>query len=295
MNTLQSKRAEIYTWLPLSVYCELNLWPLLYEECILGLLKKKIVKRCIVKLCLHNQYHVDFQLKVSFRQRRSAASSIDKVIKSFLRNQEQAVAIVDDDIENEVIFMPFPGNSVQYGLGSIEKKDKLNPLLKNCISNMNKSLLLDKDLAHEDILITLFVVYSLVVTHFRESYDYKPEAIFNDLAAEDKVVDLNVFKDLFENERELFESLSLDIDSLTILDDLPVFKPLHEILKSNRFLNKDAAMNTTSAKQVCAKLIYDISNLIQVSPFFKWSVLYAVQKSLNFADNQVFSDSLLVS
>lgn len=192
-----------YTCLSISLFCDHEHWGALYENSLCIINSHVRFKLMLIKLNIDKCNQIDLEIKVEFAKRYRSSNTIDKILKNGLEKIEKASFIKVAPYDQEPLFMPFPENSVQYGLFP---PDKGFLKIRCYLGKINENLLVNRGSERE-----IFEVYIGLIDQIDSYFNFLFSLpIGSDLGMSDIVSQAYIFSSNCPKNIRIFNLLITD-------------------------------------------------------------------------------------
>lgn len=265
-------------WLSLSLFCDISQWNAIYRDIIFPMSKSKTIIKWNAKCKLFDERHrLDLYLCVQENFQEKIVMSLDKKLKNKLSSFPNNGVSQYPPFSNEVLFMPFPLNTVQYGLFRVsrEKDNYLDKILKYCTKTIIKN-----ESTFEDLLTLLFNLYGFILFQMADGNSEFITLVLKKIEQTDRVIEKTDFRILYDSEKELFIEL---FNSIRVSCDVSIEYFLKQTIgiRTGRVV-LDWGREKPLAIRVALAIKYfeKVSAYLLTSNFIKWSVLTAINESI---------------
>jgi hypothetical protein len=199
-------------WVLSSIFSEKRNWALILKNGVKPILADlTFVNSFRIRFNYYSGSNIQFAILVSNQQCDSVAEKIDAHFKNFFSNST-LFSKQPLDLPIESLFIPFPQNSVQYGLYELDLKiereqENIRQLLSEIILHSLSDHLDDTEILTLGLYLHLALIRSFnEVCNFnlRDSSEYFSKLYFMDGLAGSRIenyfqLNINVFKEIFED------------------------------------------------------------------------------------------------
>jgi hypothetical protein len=267
-------------WLSISIFCDIRHWNTLYQSVIVPLLRSKKVSNWKARAKLFDERHrLDLYLEVEQQSQEQLVALIHKMIMHQLASFPADGINQEPPYSNEVLFMPFPNNSVQYGLFRIVKKKTTGSWLDTVLENSIKQLIKNES-TYEEVITLLFNLYGFIINQMADGNADFTAQLIERIEQIDHVKNKEHFRILYDAEKDLFNELWKDIKAgCDVNGDFFLRKQLG--IRDGKKI-PDWAKGKAGAIRTALAISYldTISAHLLISNFIKWSVLTALSESM---------------
>lgn len=261
--------------LDVTIFIQREYWSLLYSHYLLKFIRLDSVINYKLKLYFENDTEaVELYFYVKEGSEEKLAIRLKREFSLFISKLPKREKTLLEKEEAEYIFIPFPPNTIQFGLSKYRPpQPQLKKWEKMILAIANRSMMTSAEF--EDYLIAIFQLISLIYLNYKnENIDFENDVIYN-LRKHDKLEDITSFNDLFESEKDPFSEVFLDLKKLKepiadnfyseYLPNKPIFKNILPISSKKSEL--------ISISDQCIQTIFDI---LSIDKFYKWSLISAL-------------------
>lgn len=219
--------AQKHLWLSISLYCNKEQWNRLLVEGIHPfvnrLIKEKRLKYYHLELNYSGGENIRLPLFVHASNAERIAKYVDDYYRSFFSNNVFPKKEIPFPCEG--IFMPFPANSIQYGLYSQEElaADEINNIFQQYLSDLLIDILGEDTIDDETVLTLSFYLHLSLLKVINENGDVNFHELLETprqlLPEHKQVIDTRFIEEKFSENKVTLLEIARDIMQST--DNLP--------------------------------------------------------------------------